>query len=76
VISDERGGAEFDYRARAWRSALTAEWRPWRWLSAGAQAGIEFRRRYQFEDDTGAAIDREAGSARYWGVELRVRVGG
>jgi hypothetical protein len=72
VISDERGGAEFDYRARAWRSALTADWRPWRWLRASAQAGVEFRRRYQFEDDTGAAIDREAGSARYWRVELRV----
>src|SRR5690606_35419234 len=26
VVSDERGGAEFDYLARAWRAALTAEW--------------------------------------------------
>lgn len=76
VISDERGGAEFDYIARAWRSALTADWRPWRWLRASAQAGVEFRRRYRFEDDTGAAIDREAGSAGYWRAELRVVVGG
>jgi len=76
VISDERGGAEFDYVARAWRSALTADWRPRRWLRASAQAGVEFRRRYQFEDDTGAAIDREAGSAGFWRVELRVVLGG
>ena len=76
VVSDERDGAEFDYRARAWRAALTADWRPWRWLRASAQAGIEFRRRYEFGDDTGAVIDREAGSARYWRLELRVGLGG
>ena len=76
VISDERGGAEFDYRARAWRGALTADWQPLPWLRAAVQAGIEFRRRYEFEDDTGAAIDREAGSAGYWRLELRVDFGG
>ena len=71
VVSDERAGAEFDYRARAWRGALTAEWQPWRRLIASAQAGVEFRRHYEFEDDTGAAIDRDAGSAKYWRLELR-----
>jgi len=76
VISDERGGAEFDYVARAWRSALTANWRPRHWLRASAQAGVEFRRRYRFEDDTGARIEREAGSAGYWRLELQVMVGG
>lgn len=72
VVSDERGGAQFDFRARAWRGALTTHWQPWRWLSASVQAGIEFRRNYEFEDDTGEAIDRDAGSAGYWRLELRV----
>jgi hypothetical protein len=76
VISDERGGEAFDYRARAWRSALTADWRPRRWLQAGVQAGIEFRRRLEFEDDTGAVIDRKARPARYWRLELRLGAGG
>src|SRR5690606_25258041 len=76
VVSDERGGAEFDYLARAWRAALTAEWQPWRGLQASAQAGRAFRRHYRFEDDTGAAIDRDAGSAPYWRLELRWRWGG
>jgi hypothetical protein len=71
VVSDERGGAQFDYRARAWRGALTAQWQPWPWLRASAQAGIEFRRHYEFEDDTGAAINRDAGSAGYYRLELR-----
>ena len=70
VVSDERGGAEFDYRARAWRAALTADWRPWRGFRARAQAGTAFRRHYRFEDDTGARIDRDAGSAPYWRLEL------
>jgi hypothetical protein len=71
VVSDERGGAAFDYRARAWRAALTADWRPWRALRASAQAGVAFRRHYRFEDDTGALIDRDAGSAPYWRVALQ-----
>jgi hypothetical protein len=71
VVSDERGGAEFDYRARAWRAALTADWRPWRGLMASAHAGMAFRRHYRFEDDTGATIDRDAGSARYWQLMLQ-----
>lgn len=71
VVSDERDGAQFDYRARAWRAALTADWRPWRWLRASAQAGLEFRRHYEFEDDTGASISRDAGSAGYFRLELR-----
>ncbi|NLD53937.1 MAG: hypothetical protein GX652_04665 [Burkholderiaceae bacterium] len=71
VVSDERGGAEFDYRARAWRAALTADWQPWRGLRASAQAGLAFRRHYRFEDDTGAIINRDAGSAPYWRLELR-----
>ena len=71
VVSDERGGAQFDFRARAWRGALTAQWQPWRGLRARAQAGIESRRHYRFEDDTGAAINRDAGSAGYFRLELR-----
>lgn len=71
VISDERGGAEFDYRARAWRGAASAGWSPLRQLRLHAQAGIEFARRYRFEDDLGAPIDRRAGSAAYWRLEVR-----
>ncbi len=70
VVSDERGGAEFDYRARAWRGALTAAWSPRTWMRLSAQAGIEFDRRYDFEDDTGARIDRDAASAAYCRFEL------
>ena len=70
VISDERGGAKFDYRARAWRGAVTAGWSPWRRLRLSAQAGIEFERHYDFEDDTGAPIGRDAGSAAYYRLEV------
>ncbi len=66
VVSDERGGAEFDYRARAWRAAVEAGWSPWRRVRIGVQAGVEFERRHELEDDTGAAVDRDAGSATYW----------
>ena len=70
VVSDERGGAEFNYRARAWRGAVSAGWSPWRRLRLSAQAGIEFKRHYDFEDDTGAPIGRDAGSAAYYRLEV------
>jgi hypothetical protein len=65
VVSDERGGAEFDYVARAWRGAVTADWLPWPQLKVSVHGGVEFARHYEFEDDTGAPVDRDAGSARY-----------
>jgi hypothetical protein len=72
VVSDERGGAQFDYRARAWRAAFDASWSPWRRIGLGLQAGIEFARHYEFEDDLGAVIDRDAGSAPYWRLVVSV----
>ena len=71
VISDERGGAEFDYVARAWRGAVTADWSPWRRLRVSVHAGVEFARHYEFEDDTGAPVDRDAASAGYLRFALR-----
>lgn len=74
VVSDERSGAEFDYLARAWRGAVTAGWSPWRSLRIEMQAGIEFERHHEFEDDTGARIDRGAGSARYLRLQASFRL--
>ena len=70
VVSDERNGAEFDYRARAWRGGFGAGWRPWRFLRIDAQLGIEFARNYEFEDDTGTPIKRDAASAPYGRIDL------
>ena len=70
VVSDERGGAEFDYVARAWRGGATADWSPWPRLKVSAQVGVEFARHYEFEDDTGARVDRDAGSAGYLRLAL------
>ena len=70
VVSDERNGAEFDFRSRAWRGAFNAAWRPWRALRVNAQLGMEFARNYAFEDDTGATIKRDASSAPYWRIDL------
>jgi hypothetical protein len=70
VVSDERGGAEFDYRARQWRGALAARWQPLRWLRVAAQAGVEFARQYEFEDDTGAFVKRDADAAPYLRIDL------
>ncbi len=70
VVSDERGGAEFDYVARAWRGGVTADWSPWPRLKVSVQAGVEFARHYKFEDDTGAPVDRDAGSAGYLRLAL------
>ena len=70
VVSDERGGAEFDFRARAWRGGLHAAWRPWRFLRINGQIGIEFARNYAFEDDAGAVVGRDAASAPYWRIDL------
>ena len=72
VVSDERDGAEFDYLARAWRGAVTADWSPWSRLKVSVEAGVEFARNYQFEDDTGARVDRDAGSAGYLRLALSV----
>ena len=69
-MSDERGGAEFDFRARAWRGALHAAWRPWRFLRINGQIGVEFARHYEFEDDAGAVVGRDAASAPYWRIDL------
>jgi hypothetical protein len=70
VVSDERGGAEFDHVARAWRGAVTADWSPWRSLRVSVHAGVEFARHYEFEDDTGAPVDRDAASAGYLRLAL------
>ncbi|MGE0800367.1 MAG: hypothetical protein AB7G13_27145 [Lautropia sp.] len=74
VVSDERGGASFDYRVRTWRALLSAGWSPWQPLRLDLQAGIAFHRRHTFEDDTGAPIDRRAASARFWGLVARLRL--
>lgn len=70
VVSDERGGAEFDFRARAWRGAVTASWQPWRRLRISGAVGIAFARHVEFEDDSGASIDRDAGSKPYYRIEV------
>ena len=72
VVSDERGGAQFDYRARAWRAAIDAGWSPWRHVRLGVQAGVAFERHFEFEDDSGAVIDRDAGSAPYYRLALSI----
>jgi hypothetical protein len=72
VVSDERDGARFHYRLRAWRAGLDGEWAVREWLAAGVVAGMEFRRRHRFEDDLGASIDRRVASAPYLGFELRL----
>lgn len=73
VVSDERGGAQFHYTTEAWRTALSAQWTfaP-RWY-LDAQAGVEFDRHHDFEDDTGARIDRDVDSTGLFGLELRYR---
>lgn len=73
VVSDERGGAGFDYRMRAWRLGLgldRAFGEHWR---LQGMAGLEFDRRHRFEDDLGALIDRRAGDAAWLGLALEWR---
>ncbi|HEY0502920.1 MAG TPA: hypothetical protein VGD42_05420 [Lysobacter sp.] len=71
VVSDERDGAEFDYTVEAWRASLGVDWEfAARWHLA-AQLGSEFDRHHDFEDDTGARVDADAGSAAFAAVALR-----
>jgi hypothetical protein len=70
VVSDERGGAEFDYEVKSWRGLASASWQPAWGLRLQAQAGLEFDRRHRFEDDLGGRVDRVAGDAAY--LELRI----
>lgn len=71
VVSDERGGADFDYTVEAWRAWLGVDWGfTTRWRLA-AQLGSEFDRHHDFEDDTGARVDADAGSAAFAAVSLR-----
>ena len=76
VISDERDGAAFGYRARTWRAALTAGWTPLQSVRIDLQAGVAFRRHHRFEDDDGTLVDRRAASGRYWGLSVSKRFGG
>lgn len=73
VVSDARGGAEFDYVVRAWRAGLHARWQPAGGWTLQAQAGIEFDRRLQFESDAGARIDADAADAPFAGLALAYR---
>lgn len=70
VVSDERDGAEFFYTTEAWRGALGAEWAFARHWLLSAELGYEFDRRHDFEDDTGARIERTADSAGYFALAL------
>lgn len=70
VVSDERGGASFDYEIEAWRAIASARWQAGAGFLLSAQAGLEFNRRHRFEDDEGARVNREADDALY--LELRI----
>jgi hypothetical protein len=66
VVSDERGGASFDYRTRAWRAGAILSWRSVAGFVLTARGGLEFERRHRLEDDTGTVINRAVGEARYF----------
>lgn len=66
VVSDERGGASFDYRTRAWRAGATLSWRSAVGFVITARGGLEFERRHRLEDDTGTTVDRAVGEAGYF----------
>lgn len=71
VVSDERGGADFDYTVEAWRASLGVDWEfAARWHLAG-EVGSEFDRHHDFELDTGARIDIDADSAAFAAISLR-----
>ncbi len=73
VVSDARGGAEFDYVLRARRAGVHARWQSAGGWTLQAQAGIEFDRRLQFESGAGARIDAGAADAPFAGVTLAYR---
>lgn len=66
VVSDERGGASFDYAVRAWRAGAILRWRQAGGFVLTTRAGLEFDRRHRFEDDTGETVNRGAGEATYF----------
>jgi hypothetical protein len=65
VVSDERGGASFDYEVRAWRAGAILRWRSAAGLVLTTRLGLEFERRHRLEDDTGAGVNRAVDEARY-----------
>lgn len=71
VVSDERDGAQFHYTVEAWRAALTADWNFAGDWALAAQLGSEFDRHHDFEDDTGARVDADAGSAAFAALAIR-----
>lgn len=70
VVSDERGGAEFDYVVEAWRATLSGRWTFAPHWHLAAQLGSEFDRHHDFEDDTGARIDEDAESTAFVALAL------
>lgn len=68
VVSDERGGASFDYEVRAWRAGGFLHWRSACGFLLTSRAGLEFERRHRLEDDRGVVINRAAGEAAF--IEL------
>lgn len=65
VVSDERDGASFHYRTRAWRAGAILRWRSAIGIVLAMHAGLEFERRHRLEDDTGTIVNRAVDEARY-----------
>lgn len=70
VVSDERGGAEFDYTVEAWRGTLGLQWTMAPHWRLRLDAGVEFDRHHDFENDTGIRIDRDADAAPFLALTL------
>jgi hypothetical protein len=73
VVSDERGGASFDYEVRAWRAGAILRWRSAAGFVLATRLGLEFERRHRLENDTGAAVDRGVDEARYFELSAGYR---
>ena len=73
VVSDERDGAEFFYTTEAWRGSFALQWLITPHWQLDAVVGYEFDRHHEFEDDTGALIDRDVDSAALYGLNLYFR---
>jgi hypothetical protein len=73
VVSDERDGASFDYKVRAWRASAIVRSQLAGGLLLTTRAGLEFERRHRLEDDTGAAVNRGIGEATFFELSASFR---
>jgi hypothetical protein len=73
VVSDERDGASFDYRVRAWRAGIILRWLSESGFLLTTRAGLEFERRHRLEDDTGALVNRDVGEAAFFELSAGFR---